>query len=326
MSLQDDDVKVLDSSTSEPMDLDDIAPAKADDGDKAASSSAKDEDSDSLLSVVRDVVDGKTGQKDQASSAKGAEAEPATAEPVKKEPAEDYSDVPFHKHPRFQELLRKSKSFEQDATRYRAVQDFLDTGGLLAEEAADGLQIMALAKTQPAEAWKRVRPWVEKILHAAGEVLPSELQAAVDSGQITREHAFALNRSQAQVQSFEAQRSFEEQRRARQAEADRVQSVQNAAAQWEQDRLAKDPNFAAKNDLLVREISFLQRSEGVPNTAEGVTAQLNKAYAAVNKAYVPPAQAAPVRKAVRPVTGGQSSGNAAPEPKSMLDIVRQARG
>jgi hypothetical protein len=38
----------------------------------------------------------------------------------------------------------------------------------------------------------------------------------------------------------------------------------------------KDPNFAAKEPLLMREVAFLQQQEGKPKDKAGVLAQLKK--------------------------------------------------
>src|SRR6185312_7659905 len=124
--------------------------------------------------------------------------------------------------------------------------------GVTANEAADTLTIAALAKTNPAEAWKRVQPWVQKLLIAAGEVLPDDLQQRVAKGELTADAALEVSRSRATVNSTAAQRTFEQQ----QAERRSQQGVQtarlNAAAAWEQDRRIKDPNFDAKEAALQR--------------------------------------------------------------------------
>lgn len=284
----------------------------------------------SALSIVRDVVGTRTDGA-AASSADGSEGgTPAdgAATPTPADP-DDFSDVPFHKHPRFQEVVRERKAFKQDAERYQNVQTFLDNHGLSADEAADGLVIMALMKTEPVAAWQKLRPLVQKLLVAAGEVLPDDLQARVDSKELTLEAATEVSRSRATVQSVTTKTTFEQQRRERQEQQTVATTLHTTAQDWVTDRQTKDPNFEAKSPLLQREIAFLQSQEGKPDTPEGVRAQLLKAYEAVNKTFKPPAPAAkPVtqtRPAVRPVVGGTVSGTAPTEPKNTLDIVRANR-
>jgi hypothetical protein len=101
------------------------------------------------------------------------------------------------------------------------------------------------------------------------------------------------------------------------------------AQSWEADRRVKDPNFAAKEPLLLREIAYLQQQEGKPKDKAGVLAQLQKAYEAVNKTFKAPAaqQQQQRRPAAKPVVSGQTNnGAAAPDkPRSTLDIVRANR-
>lgn len=302
--------------------------------DDAGSSAATGENQDAdLLSVVRDVVD--ESRKDQtASPAEGEVDGQKTGDTAPKEPDnEAFSDVPFHKHPRFQQLLRQRNGFKQDAERYNNVQTFLDNNGLSAEEAADGLILMSMMKTNPVEAWKRMKPTIQKLLVAAGEVLPDDLRQMVQEGKMDEAAALEVSRSRAGVASVQVQRSFEQQQRDRQTQRQSVQALGGAANDWEADRRKKDPNFDKKFVPLQKEILFLQQTEGRPNTPEGVRAQLDKAYAAVN-ASLKPAQprdpqtqrfAGPKKPELKPVTGGQVAGNSRPAPNSTLDIVRANR-
>ena len=295
-------------------------------GDEAASSPATGEADDrDLLSVVRDVVpDDEAEQTDGEQPASPAEGEEEPDEPSEEEAAqaelddEDYTDVPFHKHPRFQQLLRKTKAFEQDATRYQNVQSFMEQHNLGAEEAADLLVIGGLMKTNPAEAWNRMKPTIQKLLIAAGEVLPDELQQRVAKREISREAAIEMSRLRAQQSSGAARQSFEQQRQAQLREQEAISALTSTASSWEQDRRRKDPNFDTKYEALMDAVYVLQRREGKPNTPEGVKEQLNKAY----KTLASPAQAKPTqRPAQRQNASGQVAGNPRPAAKSMMDII-----
>lgn len=295
----------------------------------ADSSAAQGEKTFDPLSIVKDVVAKRDPKADAASPAAGQE-EGSQEKP--KKPAEDYSDVPFSAHPRFKQLISERRElqknvemFRDDATRYRNVQSFLDQQGVNAEEAADALMIAGLLKSNPVEAWQRLRPIVEKLVYAAGEALPPELAQRVQAGEIPHDAALEIARSKAAVQAFETQRTFEEQRRQREAETQRVESLRGAATTWEQDRQTKDPNFQAKVEPLMKELAYLQLQEGKPSTPEGVKAQLDKAYKAVNATLRPVAPAAPAPRRTTPVTGGQVNGAVREQPKSILDIIRANR-
>lgn len=322
----DDDKDLLDTASSAVTDLD--AQEQTASADANSSDATGEKGEIDALSIVRDVVNAKAEDAAAASPAAGEEvgqqADDADTGAAKETDDENYSDVPFNKHPRFQQLLRQSKAFKVDAERYNNVQTFIDTNGLSAEEAADGLIVFGLMKTNPAEAWQRMKPTIQKLLIAAGEVLPEDLQARVQKGEMSSEAAMEVSRSRATVQSVQATRSFEEQRAQQQQTQQAVQALSGAAEDWQADRQRKDPNFAAKMEPLMKEILFLQSREGKPNTPQGVTDQLNRAY----KALVPPAPrpAAPAPKAaVRPIPAGQVAGNQRAEPNSVLDIVRANR-
>lgn len=319
-----DDNDFEDVASSAISDLDAQAPAKAEEPAAANSSSATGDIASDALSVVRDVVS-ERAESETASPADGEEVASATDDTGKKEPDEEnYSDVPFNKHPRFQQLLRKAKTYEVDAQRYQNVQTFIDQHGLSAEEAADGLVIFGLMKTNPAEAWKRAKPVIQRLLVAAGEVIPDDLRDRVQKGEMSHDAALEVSRARAGVQSVQATRSFEEQRTQQQRARDAAASLTGAAESWEAERRVKDPNFASKLEPLMDRVYALQRKEGIPNTPQGVQDQLNRAYKGLVVAAPKPA-VVPPKPTPRPVTGGQVAGNQRPEAQSTLDIIRARR-
>jgi len=312
--------KTLDGPERDTVISDDVAPK----GESAKSSDAQgDNDAPKLTSIVRDVVAAKRSSEAAAASpADGSNQDPKPEKAPKEPDDADYTDVPFHKHPRFQHLLRKAKSSEQDATRYRNVETFLTNNGLGAEEAADALVVAGLLKTNPVEAWKRLKPIVQNLLVAAGELVPDDLAPRVQTGELSREAAIEVARARALAESTQRQMTFSQQQaQAREAQA-QAASIQNAAVTWEADRRAKDPNFDAKMKLLRAEVIDLQRMEGVPNTPEGVRAQLDRAYKAV---VLPAASAAvPSPQPKRPVPAGVSP-NATPAAEDTLSVIRATR-
>jgi hypothetical protein len=323
-----DEIKDLPSSEQETLDVAE-APAKVVEAD-ASSSNAADETPKDTLSVVRDVVDERKAKTEEPGSSPEAEEDGSDpAEAVTKKPDDtDYTDVPFHKHPRFQHLLREKKAAEVDAIRYRNVETFLQRSNLDAAEAADGLEIMGLAKVDPVAAWQRIKPWVEKVLVAAGEIIPQDLQQRIQAGEMTREAAMEVSRARAQVSSVTERQKLQEQQAQQREREEAGKALTDAASSWEADRRLKDPNFDAKVLPIQEKLAYWNATEGRPTTPEGVLERCQRAYKAVNAAFRPPA---PVventarRPAVRPVTGGQVAGSAVAEPKSTLDIVRANR-
>lgn len=292
---------------------------------------------DSLLSVVRDVVAQRAEPKDalpEDQTASQAETEDGSDAPTNDDGDDDYADVPFAKHPRFRKVLSERRDFkaraeahEQDAGRYRNVQNFMDAQGLKAEEAADLLIIGGLMKTNPAEALKRARPILQQLVIAAGEHPEAypDLAERIQRGEINRQTAIEISRARGMQQSVQATRSFEDQRRQQQEQSNAHMAVIEAGNAWENERRAKDPNFEAKLEPFKREMAYIQMQEGKPTAGDKLVDQFNRAYKAVNANFRPaPTRAAPQQKrAITPVPSGQVAGNAAPSELSTLDIVRQ---
>lgn len=300
------------------------APAGAEQSASAESSTAEDVSKPAAkdtLSIVRDVVGAEKAA--EASSAESAEKDgQQSADQTHEEGDPEYSDVPFNKHPRFKEVLGKLKTAEADATRYKNVESYIAEQGLGAEEAADLLRIGGMIKTNPVEAWKLVKPTIQKLLLAAGEVLPDDLRQRRDSGELTHEAAMEISRSRAALQSGQVRQEFEAQRSQSRQGQELASAIQGTVATWEADRRQRDPNFTDKMPLIQKEITWLQATEGRPNTPLAVQAQLEKAYKNVSDSYRPPRQVAP-KQAIRPVPTGQSAANVQPaKPKSTLEIIQ----
>ncbi len=305
-------------------------PPETDDAASSAAAETGEANGDDLLSVVRDVVGDRREGVEPEAAAPPAEPEATVEEPeAPKEPDdEDYSDVPFHKHPRFQQLLRKEKASREDAQRYQNVQNFMDSQGLGSEEAADLLIIGGLMQTNPVEAWRRAKRTIQKLLIAAGEVLPPDLQQQVQSGKLNPQSAMAESRARALQNSVQATRSFEQQRNERMAQTSAHGAIVEAGHSWEAERRAKDPNFEAKLEPFKREMAYIQHQEGRPNSPQMMVDQFNRAYKAVNAAYKAPAAPAPrpatkPKPAIKPVMGGSVAGTPKPEDESDRDVIRR---
>lgn len=328
-----DDIEELGSSTTQNLDevvVNDPLEGEVDGAASAESSTAQTDDNDAgLLNVVRDVVKDRPAA--AASSAEGAEAgqgagdTAASAGPDN----ENFSDVPFHKHPRFKVLVEQRNVFREDAGRYKNITDYLEQNSLSSEEAANALSTFARAKYDPAGAFTELKPWLQNLLIAAGEVLPDDLKDRVAKGEVSSDVALELSRERARSKSHETRQGFEAQRQQRTTQVNLATELATTAQSWEADRKVKDPNFAAKEPLLLREIAYLQQQEGKPKEKAGVLAQLQKAYEAVNKTFRAPAaqQQQQRRPAAKPVVSGQTNNGAVvpAKPRSTLDIVRANR-
>lgn len=273
------------------------------------------------LSIVRDVVSkSEEAPEAAASSANEANGQETGAEQPTEPDNENYSDVPFNKHPRFQQLLQEKKVAETDAQRYRNVENFIAEQGLTGEETQELLQIGGLIKTNPVEAWKQMLPTIQRLAVAAGEVLPDDLKQRVQAGEVSREVALDLSRQRAANQANTTRSDWERQRSEQRQVVEVQQRIGSTVNTWEGERRARDPNFEAKLPAIEREVAWLQSKEGKPRDPEGVRAMLQRAYDAVSAQFVAP-KSPTQRQAKRPVTGGQVNGNVQPAIESTLDII-----
>ena len=308
----------------------------------AESSTARGEPERDTLSLVRDVVE----EAEAEPAASPAEAEKSGQEPGDPQPNpedDDYANLPFNRHPRFQKLIGEVKSLRKekaehlkavetlkpDAERYQNVQSFMDQNGLAAEEVAAHLTVLAQAKVDPVGAWERLRPAITDLMQRAGVIMPEDLQQGVAAGTYTEQAATELARLRAQQAARQQADKFYADRQGLTAEQQRLQALGAAATAWEQDRRTKDPNFAAKAERVLHAVAYLNHRDGRPMDADGVRKQLDAAYASVNASFAPPTPSVPPqrRAPVRPVTGGTNAGAPrAPKPENTLDIIRARAG
>jgi hypothetical protein len=291
------DVNEQESASSADTDLDVIADVNAEGTDVndngAESSDAQDvgQGERSALDVVQDVVK----QRDPAAAGSSPEAEeegdkadPKATQAAKEPDDENFTDVPFGKHPRFKQLLAQRDGFKADAERYRNVEGFLKQHGVPAEEASQALTIAALLRNDPVEAWKVLKPIVQKVLVDAGEVLPQELKARVESGELTVEAANEIAKERASRTSIERKQKTAEERQDEERQNAHVKSLRDAANTWAAERKAKDPNFEAKFLAIQKAVNWIITTEGKADTPEGVRKQCDAAYKEVNSSFVIP--------------------------------------
>lgn len=327
MPLDDNDLDLGSSSGSETLDAVAETNVAAAEATSSSADGAKQDAEPS--SIARDVIAEAAADRSGSPTEqkKDGEEPPAEASKAKEPDNENFSDVPFHKHPRFQQVLRERNANREDATRYRNIETFLENNALSAEDAAEALLIRGLANTNPQAALERLMPQLQRLFEAAGEVLPPDLKQLVDAGQMTPDAALAVSRARAQVASVETQRSLEQRIREQRQQKETGQATYNAALTWENERRERDPNFEQKLPLLHREIAFIQHREGRATSPEAIREQFDRAYKEVNKTFR--AQSAPVpaqKRPIKPVVGGQvASGNTRPEPRNTLEIIRAAR-
>jgi len=308
--------EVLDQTASAVTDgaSQDANPAQSSSAD---ATDAKQEDQPSLDSIIRKAVEKpQVTEESSTPEAKSDEADPETGDgsdtPVDAEKADD--DVPFHKHPRWQEMKQERDAYKQDADQYRAITNFMQQSNLTGEEVAQGFEIMALLKSGDLGNLSQARQWFAERLAGLDEVLgnqlPDDLKQKVDQGLVDEEVAKELARERANARNLQNLRTQDEQRaeQARAEEAQRVQAVRLATAvkQWEDGIKGKDPDYATKKAALVETqvLALIQRRGARPASEEEALALVDEAYRNVNETLK---QFVPKPRPIAPTPAGQSA-------------------
>lgn len=316
--------EMSDSSTDTP---DVEAPVEAveavDESTESPPSSDASETKEELLSVLEDAIKPKEEVTEPLDEAESLTAEPEAEEvrtvdePIESESSEDesFKDVPFNKHPRFKQLIRERNEAREGSQKFDQIMDFMFQHSLTPDELAEGMQIMALMKNDPAKAAEALRPHMENMGRASGEILPEDLQGRLDEGYIDEDAASELARSRMEVQMA---RNRESQFHQQSAEIQR-QDILTAAQTWMDDTASADPDFGLKQPLITDRVARIANERGRPRNADEGIAIVQEAHKQITD-ELRQMNSTP-KQEIKPVGGGKISGTPMPEPKSIHDVI-----
>lgn len=307
--------------------------ADQDANSEAQSSGAKDATEATLLDVTRKAAEQAQAKEPESSDGKReAEPEKAKTDDAEGKQAEGDKDkadedVPFHKHPRWQEKLRKERELtrERDAykeshERYQQIEHFMSINQLEAEEVARGFEIMALIRRDPEKALEALQPYVRDLEIATGRQLPDDLRKRVDDGVTDEDTARETARLRMEAQRRTAEADAARSQAQATVQQATVQQVQGAAAAVEQELRGTDPDFARKAPFIMDRVRALIAAER-PQTPDEAAAIVRRAHSEVTEALKPMVAQ---RKPVTPVTSGAAATSGRSQPTSLLDAVRRA--
>ncbi|HEY1139936.1 MAG TPA: hypothetical protein VGE88_06985 [Lysobacter sp.] len=275
------------------------------------------------------------GKGSEGTESKTDEVEAAGEKTEAEKEAEEDAKVPFHKHPRWQkkleierELRAKVSSFEQEVEPLRTkagqldeIGKFMATNSLTPDEMAEGMEIMALMKRDPAKALEALRPKLDALEIATGLKFPKDIQDRVDDGKLDEEGARELTRTRFAAKANE-ERADTATEQLTQTTAQTLHANMKSAVQtWEADLKTRDPDYSQKQSFVIDRTRVLAQANP-PKTPEDAVAIAKQAYDDVNKQIRQFAPAKTPTAAV--VTSDKSSTRSAPTPKSLEDIVRQS--
>lgn len=317
-------------------------------GDAAQSSSADEQDAKkelpSLYDVVKKAASPEPAEGESSDPAKkGAEGDGESKSEAKpdgdntdKTKAEaDDSKLPFHKHPRWIEVLGERDGFkakvaelEPAATEYGKIQNFMQQSQLTPDEVGEGFVLMAMMKHSPEKARPILLDYAKKLGLFTGEELPDDLRERIESGEISEELARDTAKTRAKNQRLESEVATTRERtqtesvqREQRASADLAIACQSNVAAWENRIKSSDPDYAKKAPAIVRFAKAIRLERGDPKTAEDAVAIVQAAYDEVNKTF---ADTRPSRPSIKPLNSDNSSKGAKAVPTTLAEAVRQA--
>ncbi len=225
------------------------------------------------------------GEGDIRLSNKTAEEPPqaavVTVPPVETPKIEDFSNLPFHKHERFQALVKERAEFKaaNDAARPQierltAIDQFMAQNRISVDQFKQALEIQALINTAPETALERLEPLYKHLQEFKGQVLPTDLKDEVDAGTLP------LARAQ-EIAKLRKQTQFKEQVSQQTARDSNAERLMTALSSWEDTARRTDPDYERKKNFVLNR--FVALSAQQPwQTAEQAVGLAKRAYDEVN--------------------------------------------
>jgi hypothetical protein len=278
-------------------------------------------------------------QNQQNQQGKETVAKPGDQQQAQAKPQEQ--EVPFHNHPRWQEMLQQRDTLEQRASaaeqRLQSLKpieeqsqfhrSYMERFGISDQDVANAMEFLAMQRTNPQRALEMLKPIQQSLAAYDPNVLPPDIQALVDKDEMTPAAAKMLAQSRAELNAFK-QRQQSEQANA-QVAANRATS--NAISSWDMAKRGQDPDYKPKRgendpdglwELTAKSFAYIQTTNFAQSPAQA-TANLEKAYKEA-KAMV--MRLASARQPIRnPVTSSRSSNaSVKTKPKNVYDVTKEA--
>jgi len=336
------EVVVKDGEQAEQQSLQTNTAESSDAGESPASSEAKADEGakpQSMLEAVKLAIEpakpeaAKTEGEEKSPDSEGGEKESeATSEKPK---GDEDEKLPFHKHPRWQQVLHEKKAaehrlkeLEPTVRNFEGFQRSVVEAGLSAQEIDEGFEIMKLMKSNPAQAYEALQKYMAPLAAFVGQQLPEDLQGRVDAGTLDPDSAQELARARNEKAFAETRVAKTAEQREREAEEQQYTKIRThldhcavAVTKWETEWKGSDPDYAVKQPLVDAQLAKLNQEQGVPKTVEDAVERAKEARSIVEKTLAPVLKKTTEK---RTVTGGSSATQAAPKPKTLREAIALA--
>ena len=247
------------SSTGEQEQVQDANAEGNQGADSSTTGGTKDakEDKRTLLSVVQDVLKKDENSEESSTSDGGKKAGDDSTADGKKDGdkpdakgADDDARLPFHNHPRWQQIVAENRDLKEDATVGKSVRSYQEGSGISNDEFKDLLNAGYLGKTDPEKAIPVVEAYLEKLKAATGDKLPDDLSQKVKDGYMDETTAREVSKERAKAAQATARANAAESKTEANNARAATQEVVGAVNTWEQQQIAKDPDYAKKKELV----------------------------------------------------------------------------
>lgn len=241
---------------------------------------------------------------------------------------------------RFKAVNEKAKTYEAKvqelepvAKSHHEIVKFCKANGITQAQFSDGLKLMSLVNSNPAEAVKHLTGLVEQLQGFVGDKLPEDLQKKVDAGVLEVEDAKEIASLRAKTKHIETRSKQTAEQTEKAAEEKFFREVHVATANWEQSKAKTDPDMregTQKYQLVLdkfRALSDEKKEDGSfanpVQTVQDYVKLLDTAYAFVEGFVKKLTKANNSHRPQRVLSSTGSSVTAEVEPKSMQDIAKQ---
>lgn len=186
--------------------------------------------------------DGTVKTKEQAAPVEEADA------PVELDKPEDAA-LPFHKHPRFLEVIKERNEAKESLAQYKplidqatAINNYREQHNIKPQTFEAALNIAALMENDPAKALEALRPHYEQLQRWNGELLPDDLQAQVAAGTLPIDLAKELSLARLKTQQGQQQG----QTLMQQQQELQHRTILSSLQSWAEGKRTTNPDFAPK--------------------------------------------------------------------------------
>lgn len=223
------------------------------------------------------------------------------------------ADLPFHKHPRFQAILKERNDSRAEleqlkpfAEQAQSLHHFCETNNITQEDFEGALELMRLAKNEPQAFQTKMQEMLDGMSYAAGSKLPPDLAEEVEAGTLSEARAKEI--AQLRVQK-DAERQSNAQR-AQQAQRRAQEAITAALNTWEKQLVKTDPDYRTRQSLVIDRLKSLalEKPPRNPDEAIALAKQADADVRAYSAKFKP--RARPTGKPLR--SGGSSTNNGEP--------------